>query len=143
KGTKVCAEFEISSREDEAKILEALKEGVDYIILRCSDWSIIPLENIIAQAHGRGAIIAPVADAEGARLALQVLEIGVDGILVENRDPAAILETQRILSSVRTRAPEKKVAEKLALKEAKVENTKPLGLGARVCVDTCDLMREG
>lgn len=143
KESKVCAELVVRSKEDEAKILEALKGGADYIILRCSDWSIIPLENIIAQAHGKAFLIAPVSDAQGAKLALQVLEIGVDGILVENRDPTAILEAQRILSSLRTRASERQIAEKIALKEARVENTKPLGLGARVCVDTCDLMREG
>lgn len=67
----------------------AVKLGaiVDYIILVGTDWTIIPLENIIADLQKENvAIIAAVQDIDGARVALETLEHGTDGVIFEAND---------------------------------------------------------
>src|SRR5665648_984856 len=56
----------------------------DYILMVGTDWQVIPLENLIASLQELDVnIIAGVQDAEGANLALETLEHGSDGILVD------------------------------------------------------------
>ena len=57
----------------------------DYLILLGKDWTVIPLENIIAELQGEDVkIIAAVNNFEEAKLALETLEYGTDGVLVPN-----------------------------------------------------------
>ena len=59
----------------------------DYIILISTDWTVIPLENIIADLQKADVkIIAAVADEDGAKLAIETLEHGTDGVIFEAND---------------------------------------------------------
>jgi len=138
-----CIVATVASKDDEEKIVKAADASVDYIAIKCLDWKIIPLENLIAKAHGKSKLLAWVSNAQEAKLALEVLEIGVDGVVAELSDLAEIERINQEMKKVKTRAKEKEAAEKIALIPAKIVELKPLGSGARVCVDTCDLMKIG
>lgn len=129
-----CLTVEVSSKEDEWKILEGSNKGCNYIIIKCLNWKIIPLENIVAKLHGRTKIIAEASSVEEVETLINVLEIGVDGVLVENVNPEDIKRLSRAI---------RKGANRLELKSAKIVLIKPVKLGARVCLDTCDLLSEG
>ncbi len=96
-----------------------------------SDWTVIPIENLLAQ---RGNIMLEVPDAETARTAVGILEKGVDGVVIDTRDPA---EVRRAVNVVR------QIGERVDLEEATVTELRPIGMGDRVCIDTCSNMTVG
>ena len=122
-------EMEISSKEDEKAAAAAPADKT--LVLRMSDWTIIPLENLIAQ---RGKLMVAVGDAESARTAVGILEKGVDGVVLDTRDPA---EVRRAVALVHG------VGEGIVLREATVTAVTTLGMGDRVCIDTCTSMGPG
>ena len=140
---KRCIQAKIRSGEDERKITKLAEAGVEYILAKCEDWKIIPLENLIASTRGKSKLLASISSADEAALALEVLEVGVDGILVELSDVNEIKRVYETCKKIDLKFAEKEEAEKLRLFEAKVTQIKPLRSGARTCIDTCDLMREG
>ncbi|MBI4596061.1 MAG: 3-dehydroquinate synthase II [Candidatus Tectomicrobia bacterium] len=122
-------EWTLSGKEDELKIADLPQETK--VIIKTTDWTIIPLENLIAQ---RGHLYAQVNSAEEARTALSILEKGVEGVLLSTENPQEIRKTAEFM---------KQAAEKVELCSAKVVQIRPLYMGARVCVDTCSLMNIG
>ncbi len=140
-GTPTCARFYVRERSDEMAVVKTAEVGVDYIIVSCPDWKVIPLENLIAKIHGRSRLLAEVSSSQEAKLALETLELGADGVVLKTSDPKEVLATERVLAGMKP--PSGGEVAKLRLTPAKVLHTRPLGLGARVCVDTCDLMLPG
>jgi len=121
--------YTIESGEDEEEILRLSK--THRVVLQSRDWTIIPLENLIA----RGAeVVAEVSDLGEARTAFGILEKGVNHILLHPSDAG---ELKGILSRLRS------VEETLPLVEAEVLKVEPVGMGDRVCVDTCTSMQPG
>jgi 3-dehydroquinate synthase II len=133
-GKKVALRISIRGKEDENTAVKAAELSTDYIILNCFDWRVIPIENLIARTRGKSKLIAEVSSAEDARLVLEALELGTDGVLLKTSDPNELMKTAAIV---------KKQAPKIELVPAKVTAIKQIGTGARVCVDTCDLMAPG
>ncbi len=131
---KVALKISIKGKEDENSAAKAAELSVDYIILNCLDWRVIPLENLIARTRGKSKLIAEVPNAEDARLVLETLELGTDGVLLQASDADELMEA---IAVVKKQAPE------IELVQAKVTAVKQIGTGARVCVDTCDLMALG
>jgi 3-dehydroquinate synthase II len=121
----------IQGKEDEKKALKLSKSKT--VILSTPDWSIIPLENLIAQSE---SLIAEVDSFQKAKTALQILEKGVNGILLVTTDLNELKKTANLI---------KNISEKINLVPAKIVNTKILGMGDRACIDTCTNMelREG
>ncbi|MBR3141210.1 MAG: 3-dehydroquinate synthase II, partial [Methanobrevibacter sp.] len=134
-GKTVCAYIKITDKAHE-QLAVKLGEIVDYIILVGTDWTIIPLENIIADLQKTDVkIIAAVLDFDGARVALETLEHGTDGVLFEANDFNQIKKiAQEVIEASQS---------KYELKIATVTDVKPLGSGDRVCVDTTDMMKPG
>ena len=134
-GKTVCAYIKITDKAHE-QLAVKLGSIVDYIILVGTDWTIIPLENIIADLQKLDVeIIAAVRDVDGARVALETLEHGTDGIIFEANDFNNIKKiAQNVLESSNAN---------YELKLATVTNVKSLGTGDRVCVDTTDMMSPG
>ena len=134
-GKTVCAYIKITDKLHE-QLAVKLGPIVDYIILVGTGWTVIPLENIIADLQKVDVeIIAAVADKDGAKLALETLEHGTDGVVFEANDFALIKEIAKEVDNA------SKV--KYELKIATLTNVKPLGSGDRVCVDTTDMMKPG
>jgi 3-dehydroquinate synthase II len=124
----------ISDKSTENLIVKAAERGARYLLISTINWRVIPLENLIARIKGKSKLIAEVANAEEAKVALETLELGTDGVLLKSADLDEILKTVAIV---------KPEALKLEMAVAKIVSTKPIGNGARVCVDTCDLMVSG
>jgi 3-dehydroquinate synthase II len=131
---KVALRISIRGKEDENTAVKAAELGVDYIILNCLDWRVIPIENLIARTSGKSKLIAEVTNAEDTQLVLEALELGTDGVLLKTSDPNELMKTAAII---------KKQALNIKLATARVTAVKQIDTGARVCVDTCDLMTTG
>jgi 3-dehydroquinate synthase II len=124
----------ISNKETENLTVKAAELGAKYLIISCANWRVIPLENLIARIKGKSKLIAEVANAEEAKIALETLELGTDGVLLRVSNLDEILKTVAIV---------KPEALTLEMATAKIVSTKPISTGARVCVDTCDMMKQG
>lgn len=130
----IAFRISIKGKEDEEKAAKAADLQFDYIIVDCSDWKIIPLENLIAKTRGKSRLLAEVSDAEEAKIAVETLQLGVDGV---------VLKTSDINELMKTAAAVKKQKLKIELSPLKIVKIKQIGTGARACVDTCDLMKAG
>ena len=119
-------EIEINSRDDEKKAISFGSSKI--VIVKTSDWMVIPLENLVSQSKN---IIAYVKDHQEAQLAIEALEKGVDGVLLATDDMNEIKRTAKHI---------KESSEKINLVTARITQTKQLGLADRVCVDTCTNM---
>jgi 3-dehydroquinate synthase II len=133
-GKKTALKISIKGKEDENKAVKAAEVGVDYVIINCLDWRVIPLENLIAKARGKSVLIAEVTTVEDAKLVLEALELGTDGVLLKTSNPNELAKTIKLV---------KEQMPKITLTTAKILSTKPISSGARVCVDTVDLMVPG
>jgi len=143
KGKKACVFISVRNKGDEKEIISAAEASAEYVIAACPDWKVIPLENIIAAIHGKTKLMALVSTIEEGRTALETLEIGVDGIVTNMKDSKEIKKLYNAIKGVKIRAAEIESAERMPLLSAEISEVKPLGSGARVCIDTCDLMKEG
>lgn len=114
--------------EDRAAAVPADKT----LVLRMLDWTIIPIENLLAR-RGKN-IIVRVENSEQAKLMVEILEKGVDGVLLDTTDVNEIKKCAEIIHGI---------SEKIALVEATVTTTKQLGMGDRACLDTCTQMTLG
>ncbi len=133
-GKKTALRVTIQGKEDENKAAKAADLGVDYVIINCLDWRVIPLENLIAKGRGKSTLIAEVTTSEDAKVVLEALELGTDGVLLKTGNPN---ELEKTIKLIKSQAP------KMVITPAKILSIKPIGSGARVCVDTVDLMVPG
>ncbi|RLI93991.1 MAG: 3-dehydroquinate synthase II [Candidatus Altiarchaeales archaeon] len=124
---------EIKSKKDEEIIANAGKFS-RYVIVKALNWKVIPLENLIALLRGKSKIIVEVENLEDAKLALETLEVGADGILVNS----GVKEAKRIKKFI-----DEISTGRLELKPVRVINIKQVGMGDRVCVDTCSIFEIG
>ena len=117
--------------QDIALSMAGKKKGV---MVTTSDWTIIPLENLIAKFGGTGTEIYAVAsDLENSKLFLTTMEKGVDGIVIDIDDPLKINKFGETFTSTG----------KETLTEVTVTSVKPVEMGDRVCIDTCSMMVPG
>jgi 3-dehydroquinate synthase II len=128
-----AVEVVVKDRSDEDKVLKLAESGVRYVLVRCPNWKIIPLENLIARTRNKVTLLADVSSIGEARTALQTLELGVDGVVITPASTNDLDELQRFLNQ----------DESVPLIKAKVIAVREIGSGARVCVDTCELMEAG
>jgi 3-dehydroquinate synthase II len=133
-GKKVALKISIQGKADENSAVKAAELGADYVVINCLDWRVIPLENLIARISGKSKLLGEVTNAQDARLVMEALELGTDGVLLTTADPEEIKATSDIA---------KRQIPKIALVPANIVSVSPIGTGARVCVDTCDLMEPG
>jgi len=124
---------EIKSKQDERLIAEAGKTA-DYVIINAKDWKIIPLENLIAELKGKCKMLAEVDSEKEARLALETLEIGTDGVLA-SADFIEIKEIKNLMDSLS--------AERLELKVVKIKAVEPSGEQDSTSIDTCSILNLG
>ena len=126
---KDVVEWEIKGKADEEKILKLSK--TKKVIVKTRDWTVIPLENLIAQT---GNLIVEVKNTTEAKTMMKVLEKGVDGVLLNTRNLNEIKKTIKVV---------KDVSERVPLQIAQITRVEPLGMGDRVCIDTCTNMAIG
>lgn len=112
-------------------LAERAAESAAYTIIVGEDWSIIPLENLIARIGDETTLIAGVQSAAEAQTAFETLEQGADGVLLDSDDPDEIRKTCEARNSLER--------ESLDLTWATVTEIEETGSADRVCVDTGNL----
>jgi len=122
-------EREIREKKDEEEILALTLSKK--VVVKNGDWRIIPLENLLSRTNNLFVEIDHLREGETA---LAILEKGVDGVVINSPDPKTVQEITRSL---------KRKTPRFDLLPARVERVEPLGLGDRVCVDTCSSMIKG
>ncbi len=122
-------ERDLREKKDEEEIVSLSRSKK--IVVREGDWTIIPLENVLSRAKNIFVEIDQIAEAQTA---LGILEKGVDGIVVNHSDPASV---RHIVQTLKAKS------EEMDLAPARIKYVKPLGMGDRVCIDTCSSMIAG
>jgi len=136
-GKKVATLVEVSSKELERAAVRVGK-AVDFLIAVTPDWKVIPLENLIAELQrAEVRVLAGVKDASEAKVAVETLEVGAAGVLLDAREQG-VEEVRKVRETF-----ERLTAEKLELVPANVTEVRPVGMGDRACVDTTSLMTIG
>ncbi len=120
---------EVTNKGDEQRVAKMPPGQI--VVLKMRDWKVIPIENIVAQRSG---IFVEVKSAEEAKLMAGILEKGVDGVLLQSQD---IGEIRQAAAAV------KAVSDKVPLVAAMITRVVQLGMGDRVCVDSCTEMYPG
>jgi 3-dehydroquinate synthase II len=64
------------------------------VVVETTDWTIIPLENLIAQ---REELYAVVKNEEEAKTAIKILEKGVKGVVLKSKDINVIKKVGKVL----------------------------------------------
>ena len=111
---------------------EAAAEDADYTAVIGEDWTIIPLENLIARIGEETDLLAGVTAAEEAQTAFETLELGADGVLLDTDNPDEIRNTVEVRDAAER--------ETLDLTHGEVLDVERAGMADRVCIDTGSLM---
>jgi 3-dehydroquinate synthase II len=119
----------LTSPNDQENAL-ALSGKVDLVVLDASDWNVIPLENMIARFAKGTKVFACASSPAQAELYLTTLQSGADGVVAAPKDIPAIMKAAA-------------ASEHIELGTVTVTDVKNIGMGDRVCVDTCSMMRPG
>jgi 3-dehydroquinate synthase II len=122
--------IDIANKADEDRAASVPAEKL--VVLNMLDWTIIPIENLLAR-RGKN-ILVQVENSEQAKLMIEILEKGVDGVVLKTRDVNEIKKCAEIILGV---------CEKIELIPATITKTKQLGMGDRACLDTCTQMIPG
>ncbi|MGA6992700.1 MAG: 3-dehydroquinate synthase II [Candidatus Deferrimicrobiaceae bacterium] len=135
--TAVCSEGDLREgrdfrvtrmrgKEDETAVLSSAPEMI--WVVRPEEREVIPLENLVAH---RRKIFAVARTPEEVALYRGVLERGVHGIVLETDSPRMM---RQLASAARVEAGT------VQLVSARINEVSSLGIGDRVCVDTCSLI---
>ena len=129
--------IDVPSDQDEAISLIGL---VPWILVRCSDWTMIPLENLVACSRGTQTRIVAAIDREieisGAAFALGG---GVDAILI----PGGMVDEAIEFLGERWTKEESSENREITSAEARILSLKSAGIGERVCIDLTRRINEG
>ena len=117
--------------EDYEAFAEAAAAEADHTIVVGEDWTIIPLENLIARIGEETELIAGVTSAEEAKTAFETLELGSDAVLLDTHDPDEIRRTVEVRDEAER--------ERLDFEWGTVTAVERTGSADRVCVDTGSL----
>jgi 3-dehydroquinate synthase II len=127
----VDVEFiDVAGKADEDRAAAVPAEKI--VVLKMLDWTIIPIENLLAR-RGQNLMVQ-VANSEQAKLMVEILEKGVDGVVLSTTNVNEIKKTAEIIHGV---------SERIGLVVATITATKQLGMGDRSCLDTCTQMTLG
>jgi 3-dehydroquinate synthase II len=121
----------IRDKNDENRAAAALKSKI--VAVRTTDWDIIPIENLIPQGGER--LFLFVRGLGEAETAVRILEKGVAGVVLETDDPAEVSRVARFIKDLDREA--------FSLERLVVRHVDTIGMGDRVCIDTCANMDPG
>lgn len=108
--------------------------ALPYTVVQFKDPTKIPLEIVIAAAdRSPGVLICKADDIEEAKIIIDVLEKGSEGVLMAPRNADDVFA---LVDALQVKTPE------LTLTTLTVEKTEHRGLGDRACIDTCSHFEE-
>ena len=123
----------LNAKADEEEAARRLAAGEDVVLAR--GWEIIPVENLLAHPNPRvsGRVALEVGSLDEARLAAGILERGAATLVVLEGMP----ELKKIVAEL------KSAQGKIPLEAARIVDVRSVGMGHRVCVDTCSMLSRG
>jgi 3-dehydroquinate synthase II len=125
--------IKVTSKKDEDTIVQASSYGADFVIVDAKDWKIIPLENIIAKLQKTDTKVYTMANSpDEVRTMFSVLQLGVDGVILNASNTSAIKKSMVYLGS-----------RDFPMQPARIIEIKDVGIGERVCVDTASMLNKG
>ncbi|CAN0924370.1 3-dehydroquinate synthase [Linum grandiflorum] len=134
---KVATIFEVSTPE-ELQQLNPESTKNDNVIVDLRDWQIIPAENIVAAFQGSQKTVFAISKSPSeAQVFLEALEHGLGGVILKVEDVDPILELKDYIDR------RNEAQNVLSLTQATITRIEAVGMGDRVCVDLCSLMRPG
>lgn len=132
---KMCA---VRGPEDLVEAERLVESGLDYVVVEAMDWSIIPAENLIALFQNvRTKFLTVVKSVEEAKIMMEVLECGADGVVMEAERGD---DVRSLMGCIEALAGNGKGVE---YQIARVTSIKQVGSGDRACVDLCENMKPG
>ncbi|MHA2407121.1 MAG: 3-dehydroquinate synthase II, partial [Candidatus Ranarchaeia archaeon] len=121
----------ILSKDDE---IRALDIPTPIVLIETSDWRIIPLENIVSNLEGSTKqVVVHAKNVDDAEVLLGTLERGVDAIILPLSEDVDI---KTLMTRIKSHS-------QIPLVPFKVRTIENVGLGDRVCVDTCSILNHG
>ncbi len=93
--------IDIAGKADEDKAAAVPAKKI--VVLRMLDWTIIPIENLLAR-RGKN-IMVQVENNKQAKLMTEILEKGVDGVLLNTTDVNEIKKTAEIIHGISEKIP--------------------------------------
>ncbi len=120
------------SKDVDRAVQSSLQKDHKFVVVDCTNWKIIPLENLIGEfRRRRRKIYAFMKSESDIKLAFSILEKGVDGVVI----PYASLKASRALIA-RVTSPAAAEQNRIQLETAKIKRVVEVGDGERVCIDT-------
>jgi len=121
----------INNKQDEEQAGSLLKNKK--VVVRTTDWDIIPIENLIPR--GGENLLTFVRNLDDAQLAVGIMEKGVAGVVLETSDPSEVRRVVNLVKNLNN--------EDFQLEELEITKVTTIGIGDRVCVDTCSNLESG
>jgi len=123
----------VLNNEDLEEVIMMSTLGAEFVIVDAANWKIIPLENIISKLHKSATKVYTIAkNPSEVRTMFEILELGVDGVILSTDDPKEVEESRHYLDNPI-----------FAIRPVKVLEVRAVGSGERVCVDTASLLTAG
>lgn len=134
---RVATLSDISSPEQLERLLPE-DEQAENVIVNLLDWQVIPAENIVAAFQSsQKTVFAISKTSTEAQIFLEALELGLGGVVLKVEDVKAVLELKDYFDR------RNEASNILELTKATVTRVQMAGMGDRVCVDLCSLLRPG
>ncbi|GMP30516.1 hypothetical protein CsSME_00005150 [Camellia sinensis var. sinensis] len=135
---KRVATFSEISSPDQLEQLQPEDEQAENIIVNLLDWQVIPAENIVAAFQSSQKTVFAISRTPAeAQIFLEALELGLGGVVLKVEDVKAVLELKDYFDR------RNEANNLLDLTKATVTQVQMAGMGDRVCVDLCSLMKPG
>jgi len=136
--------------DDEAsqEYARSLVGSVEWLVLEFSDWSMIPIENLLAACEGTptkiAAVISTPEQAQGAGFAL---ERGVEALVVLSSialvEAALIVKSQRLEHAPQEHDDESNFSGKIGIGKLTITSIESGGTAERYCIDMTRLLDHG
>lgn len=144
----VIGAFVTIDSEENQQYARSLVGSVEWLVLDFSDWSMIPIENIIAACEGTptkiAAVLSKPEQAQGAGFALHK---GVEALVVssstEMLEAAFIVKSQRLERKEKTQLNSEIPPEHIGLGNLTITSVESGGTAQRYCIDMTRLLEDG
>jgi len=144
-GVQIGGHIHVDSEEAQSEA-RSLAGTVEWMLLTFEDWSMIPIENILAATDATPTKVAaqiyqPI-QAQGAAFAL---DIGVDALLCNETclEAALVVKSMRLEQMSETQSTQSDTTEQIDVKPMTITDVQEGHSGDRVCIDLLSMLEEG
>ena len=126
----------------------SLVGSVEWLVLEFSDWSMIPIENLLAACEGTptkvAAVLSAPEQAQGAGFALhRGVEALVISPVIEMIEASLVVKSQRLERVAQDHTEVLSQSEHIGLGKLTISSVEPGGTAERYCIDMTRLLEHG